>query len=72
MNVKQKDSIVRILDLARDVLVCDNDRNYGYRDEYLHKLRNAWEDFIEEHPESLDAGEFLDLLPVSFSVGESK
>lgn len=36
------------------VLHEDNSRNYGDRDAFLHKLNNAWEEFIELHPTSLD------------------
>lgn len=43
-----------ILYLVSCVIEEDNNRNYGDRDIYIHKLKNIWEDFIELHPTSDD------------------
>lgn len=46
-----------ILYLVSCVIEEDNNRNYGDRDVYIHKLKNNWEDFIELHSTSADPAE---------------
>lgn len=44
--------IENILYIVDSIIHCDNDRNYGDRDIYIHKLKNAWESFIEENKDN--------------------
>lgn len=55
-----------ILYLVSNILEENNNRNYGHRDQYLHKLHNSWNDFIDFHPNSLDPLELIqkDLIKV--------
>lgn len=51
MNIKEK-KIEELLLLVDAMLHDHRDRNYGDRDVYIHKINNAWEDFIEEDENS--------------------
>ena len=36
-----------------------NDRNYGDADQWLRHVRNRWENFIENHPNSDDPCSYM-------------
>jgi len=62
-----------ILYMVANIIEEDNNRNYGHRDQYLHKLHNSWNEFINIHPESLDPLELIqkDLIKISSSQKDS-
>lgn len=52
-------SLKDVLYMVSNIIEKDSNRNYGDRDKYLHKLHITWNDFINNHPESLS---LLDLV----------